>query len=231
MIYNDFHYGLSLLNTLYGITINEDEYEEIALIGWRLIGNKRTRLYRYSTTVSDCQQGVELPCNVEDIEAVTLNFEDWNYSTNNTPNGDINSADTEEYIESRKMFKSPYYISGKLVNYEQVGNMLYFDKPHGQVNILYKGLILDDDGLPEITDEEATALATYCAYILKFKEGIQTNNAGLIQLATTLKAQWNAQCDQARVAHYMTQNDWNNVLDAKTSWNRKQFGKTLKLYK
>ena len=29
----------------------------------------------------------------------------------------------------------------------------------------------------------------------------------------------------------MSQNDWDKVLDAKTSWNRKQFGKSLKLYK
>jgi hypothetical protein len=29
----------------------------------------------------------------------------------------------------------------------------------------------------------------------------------------------------------MTQNDWDNVLDVKTSWNRKQHGKSLKLYR
>ena len=58
--------------------------------------------------------------------------------------------------------------------------MLYFDKPHGKINILYKGLVLDNDGLPEITDKEATALATYCAYVIKFKEGIMTNNANIV---------------------------------------------------
>jgi len=58
--------------------------------------------------------------------------------------------------------------------------MLYFDKPYGKVNILYRGLILDDNGLPEITDKEALALATYCAYVIKFKEGIKTNNANIM---------------------------------------------------
>jgi hypothetical protein len=29
----------------------------------------------------------------------------------------------------------------------------------------------------------------------------------------------------------MSQNEWDEILDAKTSWNRKQFGKSLKLYK
>lgn len=228
---NSFYYGLSLLNTLYGIEMNEDTYEEMALVGWELIGNKRSKLYRYSVCVDDCSKGIELPCNCDILEAVTTDFEDWNYSTNTTPNGDINSAFVESYIEHRKAFKNPLYISGKLIPYERVGNTLYFDKPYGRINILYKGLVLDDNGLPEITDREANALAAYCAYISKFKEGLMTNNANIIQMANVLKSQWNLQCDQAREDHYMSQNEWNDVLDVKTSWNRKSHGKSLKLYR
>lgn len=231
MAMNDFHYGLSLLNTLYGITMSEEDWEEIALVGWGLIGNKRTRLYRYTTCVDDCSQGVQLPCNCEQIEAVTTNFEDWNYSTNDTPNGDLNSAFVESYIEHRKAFRQPLYMPGKLLSYERVGNTLYFDRPHGKVNILYKGLVLDEDGLPQITDKEATALATYCAYITKFKEGLKTNNATIIQMAEVLKSKWDVQCDQARSDYYLSQNEWNDILDCKTSWNRKSYGKSLKLYK
>lgn len=227
---NNFHYALSLMETLYGINMDEDSFEETALVAWNLIGNKRTRLYRYSVCVDDCSEGVELPCNVEDLEAVTTSFEEWAYTTNDTPNGDLNSAYVEEYIEHRKGFRDPHYLPGKLIHYERVGNMLYFDHPHGRINILYKGLILDDDGLPEITDKEALALATYCAYVVKFKEGLTTNNANIIQMANLLKQQWNIQCDQARCDHYMSQNEWDEVLDAKTSWNRKQFNKSFKIY-
>lgn len=228
---NDFHYAMSLMETLYGITMQEDQFEEAALVGWNLIGNKRTRLYRYSTCVSNCEEGVQLPCNADILEAVTTDFEEWNYSTNDTPNGDINSAFVESYIEHRKAFKDPLYASGKFIRYERVGDMLYFDKPHGKINILYKGVILDGDGLPRITDKEAMALATYCAYVSKFKEGLMTNNANIIGLANTLKQQWNVQCDQARVDYYMSQNDWDKVLDAKTSWDRKIHGKSLKVYR
>jgi hypothetical protein len=35
---------------------------------------------------------------------------------------------------------------------------------------------LDEDGLPEINDKEAVAIATYVAYVDKFKQGIITNN-------------------------------------------------------
>ena len=145
---NDFHYAMSLMETLYGITLQEDQFEETALVGWNLIGNKRTRLYRYSTCVSDCSEGVQLPCNADIIEAVTTNFEEWNYSTNDTPNGDIYTAFVEAYIENRKAFRDPLYAKGKFVKYERVGNMLYFDRPHGKINILYKGVLVDDSGLP-----------------------------------------------------------------------------------
>lgn len=228
---NPFHYAMSLMNTLYGITIPEDEWEEIALTGWNLIGNKRTRIYRFSTCINDCSQGVQLPCNVDSLEAVTTDFEEWNYSTNDTPNGNIHSAYVESYIEHRKAFRDPLYAKGKFIKYERVGDTLYFDRPHEQVNILYRGEILDDSGLPEITDKEATALATYCAYVIKYKEGIQTNNANIIALAENLRLKWLTQCDQARVGYYISQNEWDQILDAKTSWNRKQHGKSLKLYR
>ena len=231
MNYNNFKYGMTLTNMLYGIELPEDDWIEIASIGWGLIGNKRTRLYRYSTCVDNCSDGLQLPCNVEDIEAVTTAFEEWNYSTNDTPDGDLNSAYTEAYIESRKAFRHPMYVTGKFIKYERVGDKLYFDRPHGRINILYKGLILDDDDLPEITDKEATALATYVAYIIKYKEGLMTNNPNIIQSAESLRQKWLLQCDQARIDRYMSQNDWDQVLDARANWDRKQFGKSFKVFR
>lgn len=227
---NNFKYSMSLLNTMFGITIQEDDFEEIAIQGWNMIGNKRIRIYRYSTCVDECQDGVELPCNVDQLEAVTTDWEDWNYSTNDTPNGNIYSAFVESYIEHRKAFRDPLYASGKFINYERVGDKLYFDRPYGKINILYRGLQLDDDGLPEITDKEALAVATFCAYTIKYKEGLITNNPNIIALAENLRNQWLLRADQARNDYYMSQNEWNQVLDAKTSWNRKSHSRSFKMY-
>lgn len=228
---NNFHYALTLAEMLYGITIQEDDGEEILLTGWNLIGNKRTRLYRYKTCVYDCEQGVELPCNVDEIEAVTTDYEEWDWITNDTPNGNTHSAFIEHYIEHRKAFRNPLYARGKFIKYEKVGSMLYFDRPHEQINILYRGILVDDNGLPQITDSEARALATYLAYVIKYKEGIMTNNASIIQLAEDLRLKWLTQVDQARNDYYLSQNEIDQVLDAKTSWDRKQFNRSFKLYK
>ena len=58
----NFRYAMSLLETLFGLSIQEDLFEEIASVGWNLIGNKRTKIYRYQTEAT--KEGVELPCNV-----------------------------------------------------------------------------------------------------------------------------------------------------------------------
>jgi hypothetical protein len=38
-----------------------------------------------------------------------------------------------------------------------------------------------------ITDKEALAIATYIAYIKKYKEGLITNNGNIINLAQSLE--------------------------------------------
>lgn len=223
---NNFHYVSVLLDQLYGLEMENEDIEELGLIAWGLIGNKNTKLYRFCTYIGPDKK-VQLPCNVVEIEAITTDFEDWKEVTNYSEQGDNRTAFTEQYIEATKRNRNPFYISGKFVKYEQVGDILYFTENYGKINILYKGIVADDEGLPELTDKEATAIATYLAYISKYKEGLKTNNGNIIQLANTLELKWHKQCDQARVT-YLNQNDMNEILNVKDSWNRHTFGYSYK---
>ena len=223
---NNFHYVSVLLDMMYGLEVEDEDMEELGLQAWDLIGNKNTRLYSFQCTPNS-ENAIELPCNAISVEAVTTSFEDWNRSTNKSPNGDWNSASIENWIEGDKIFKSPYYVPGKLISYEQTGNTLYFPKNYGRLNILYKGILADEDGLPELTDKECRAIATYIAWVYKYKEGLKKNNTVMINLAQNLKQRWLKQCDQARVTQ-LNQNDMNEILDIKNSWNRKQYSYTYK---
>ena len=225
---NDFNYIYTVANSLYGLELEPEQFEELGLTAWNLIGNKTVRLYNYSADISCDDLSVQLPCNCDIIEAVTYNHEDWNYSTNKTVNGDYNSQFTEQYIEARKLYQAPLYVSGKYAKYERVGDTLYFDKDYGKVNILYKGIILDEDGLPQVNEKEALAIATYKAFATKQKQGWVTNNQNIIQLAQYLYQQWLKYCDSARVPLSIDQNTMNQVLDAKSSWNRKVYNKAYK---
>ena len=226
MAQNNFHYAISLAQMLYDIEGDIEDLEEIGLIAYNFIGNKNTRLYRATLDVNN---GVaKLPCNCDIIEAVTYCGEDWNYTSNQKNDGDVRSAYIENYIESRKAFSDPFYISGKYVKYKRVGDVLHIDTGLSKVNILYHGVELDEDGLPIINDKEAIAIAEYIAYVYKYKEAIRTNNGTILQMAQDLKQQWLFHCDAARVAEYVSQEEMNKILDVQSSWGRKVYGKSYK---
>lgn len=224
----NFHYAISQAQTLYDVDGDMEDLEEIGLIAYNKIGNKNTILKEIQLKV-DCQTGtIQLPCDVDTIEAVTYCGEDFNYTSNTKYNGDPYSAEVENYIESRKSFTSPYYISGKLVKYKKSGNILQVNKGLPVVNILYHSLQLDEDGLPDINDKEADAIAVYIAFVLKQKEAWRTHNQVIMQEAQQLRKHWLFMLDAARVPEHVSQNEMNDILDAKYSWDRKVYNKSYK---
>lgn len=225
----NFRYALTLAQTLYDVEGDSDNLIDIGLVAHNFIGNKFTQLHKETLDVN-CEDGsIQLPCGVNMIEAVTYcGMEDWNYTDNIKPNGDISSLYTENYIESRKAFLDPHYISGKFVKYRKVGDKLYVNKGLGKVNILYHSLILDEDGLPAINDKEAIAIAEYIAYVTKYKEAIRTNNQNVLRMAQELKQQWLFHCDAARVPEHVSQNEMDQILDALTAASWKTHGKSFK---
>lgn len=229
MATNNFHYAISQAQLLYDIEGDDEDLEEIGLIAYNFIGNKNTRLYKAQLDIN-CQDGsVQLPCNVDIIEAVTYcGPEDWNYTSNQKEHGDIQSSYTENYIESKKAFLDPFYLSGKYVNYRKEGNVLYVNKGFGKVNVLYQGILLDADGLPEINDKEAIAIAEYIAYVYKYKEAIRTNNQNVLKMAQELRQQWLFHCDAARVPEYVSQEEMDKILNVQSSWGRKLYNKSYK---
>lgn len=225
----NFHYAISLAQMLYDIEGDTDDLEEIGLIAYNFIGNKNTRLYKAMLDV-DCSDGsVLLPCNCDIIEAVTYcGFEDWNYTSNHKEYGDIQSLYNENYIESQKAYLDPFYIDGKYVKYKRVGDKLYVNKGLGKIQILYHGILLDDEGLPELNDKEAIAIAEYIAYVYKYKEAIRTNNQLILKMAQDLKQQWLFHCDAARVPEYVSQEEMDKILNVQSSWGRKVYNKSYK---
>lgn len=225
----NFHYALTLAQILHDVEGDIEDLEEIGLVAYNFIGNKNTQLNKIILDVN-CETGeIDLPCGVDFIEAVTYcGYEDWNYTSNSQNYGDSSSLYTENYIESQKTFLDPHYISGKFVKYRKIGNKLYVNKGLGKVIVLYHTELLDNDGLPEINEKEAIAIADYIAYVTKYKEAIRTNNKNILQLAQDLKQQWLFHCDAARVPEKISQNEVDQILNAQTSWDRKQYGRSYK---
>ena len=130
-------YGLC--DSLYGITPDENSFEDLALTAWEKIGTKHTRLYKYEGSVKD---GVlELPCNVDEIESVHVPVPDAQV-TSNTSNFPWENIWIESYIDRFPKFDSPYVQSGKLVKYDEGNKELYFSKNYPRIIIVYHGVIM-----------------------------------------------------------------------------------------
>ena len=96
------------------------------------------------------------------------------------------------------------------------------------VNILYKGYVVDDDGLPLLNEKEIDAIAGFCAFANMRKKALMTRDQNSMQLAMYLEQNWKLLCTQARVPIYINQNDMDEILNVSTSWDRKRFGKSFK---
>lgn len=225
----DFHYAQVLADQLYGTNIETEDFEELGLLAFDRIGNKRSILHKSCVRVSN-NNTITLPENCGRIEALTYDFEDANFDSPLHNYGDIDSINIENNIEQTKELTSPQYISGRYVKYTTNGNILYLkDDCKGKVlNLLYYENIVNDDDLPQITYKEALAIATYVAQVQMFKKAIATNNSGLMQMSQLLEKKLAYYIDQARIPDSVSQNEMNEILDTKFSYDRKVYGKSYK---
>lgn len=220
----DFHEALTRAQMLYDLEFTDmEQAEEIGLYAYEHIGNHHTHLYRATLDI-DHDGYAELPCNLYAIESVNEACrEDWESTSTVHEYGNIDSRAVEDFIESRKVRKDPIYQSGRLIRYRQEGNRIYVGPHVRRVIVLYHGEILDNDGLPYLTRKEIAAIADYIGYTFKYKEGYRQNNKAALQMAQDLEQKWLFHCDAARVPEFISQNDMDAILDAKTSWNRKKY--------
>lgn len=215
----------------YGLELNPDEFENIGITAWGLIGNKEFRLYKFTTVPLQDDSGayfIDLPCNCDYIEAVTKDYEDYQKTSNQNISGNNQNGWIEGYIESRKFNMNHLYSSGGFIKYTQIGNKIYLSDKFDKVNILYKGVIVDQEGLPFLSEFEVDAVAAFCAYVDDYKRARVTRDQVQMQLAQISEQKWKQKCSQARVPEYLNQNEMNEVLDVLVSWDRKRFGKSFK---
>lgn len=221
---NSFKSVYGLANSMYGITMDIDTFEDIALNGWELIGNKQTRLHRF---VADTENGkIKLPCNVDIIEAVYIPGL-VSQETSNAGTIEYINRSVEFYIESQKKEMNPFYNKGHLAKYRIEGDYIVLDKDYNNVTIIYHGIILDEEGLPYLSDKEVQALAAYVAYVQTYKKSLIKSDGNLVNLANVIKSDWVRLCNSARIPNHITQNDMNDVLDVKTRWDRKMYSKSF----
>lgn len=226
-----FKTGYTQIRELYGITLFPDEFESLGLIAWDKIGNNRFKWYKFQVEPTETDSGawyVDLPCNAFEIEAVTADYEDYQKTTPTTVAGNNQNGWIEGYVETRKYNTNFFYSSGKYIKYFREDNRLWLSDRFNKVNVLYKGFLVDDEGLPSLTEIEVDAIAAFCAYTDTFKKALVNRDQVTAQFAQMLQGIWLKRCTQARIPAYINQNEMDEILNVGATWDRKRFGKSFK---
>lgn len=223
----NFYAGMLHLSEIYGIPMIENDYENLALHAWDHIGNKNYRMYCFTTAT--VEREIQLPCNVDIVEAVLKRGEDHHKTDGvNSYSLDLLNANIENYVEGWKIPNDPMYEKGTYIQYEQVGQTLYFKENHHHVKVLYKGVLTDEVGLPLLNFKEVDAIAKYCAFVYYQKQAFMNKDQVSMQFAQLIYKQWQSACDDARTPIRLNQNDMDRLLNVQSSWDRKRFGISYK---
>lgn len=224
----NFYEAKAHLYEFYGIDMEDEVFESIALHAWDKINNKAYRFYKFSGKIKNNR--LSLPCNADIIEYVQGNGESRSTSSSVTNFNAYNeSSIIEESIENYKSNQSAYYGRGHYLEYVREGDDLVFPQDNITVTVLYKGVVLDADGLPKLNYKEIEAVAKYCAFVDSQRKAMITKDKGTFEIAMMMKQEWNVACASARTPIYFSQNDMDRILDVQSSWDRKSFGKSFKV--
>lgn len=229
-----FYTAYTQIQSLYGLSLSSDDFETSGIIAWDKIGNKKYRWYKYVVKPQqdhDNSWFVDLPCNCDIIEAVTAGYEDYQKTSSMHLPGELQNGWAEDYIEGRKFNTGFGYVPGKFVKYTRENNRLYLSDKFDSINIIYKGVLVDDEGLPSLNEKELDAVAAFCAFVDLRKKAIITKDQSTFSMAQYLEQNWKVLCTQARVPDYLNQNEMDEILNASTSWDRKLYGKSFKVIK
>lgn len=224
----NFYTAYTQLRELYGVELTPDQFETMGMIAWSKIGN---RFYTLKTDKVEVIDGfATIPCNVDEVEAVTTDNVPYQQSSAIKDHYNMQTEQyVENYIENTKGDQSPLYTRGNFVKFTKAGpSRIQVHQKSGTVNVLYKSVLYDEQGLPELNAKEVDAIAAYCAYADAFKKCLMTRNGDLANLAQVLEQKWLKLCDHARTPVNMTQNDMDMIGDVVRSWDRKTYKNSYK---
>lgn len=240
----DFMHGKYLLKRLFGIDLQEDDYIEDAYAVWRDIGNIAAAIHSYEAVVGE-DMLVVLPCNCEFIESVSTgkyNIDvdgdliiSYNESSNVVnPNSflpDIRLDNNQLLwpIQYNQLHPDGAFLDYSVIN-KDGAKYLQLDPRHIGYNItvIYRGIIMDDDGNPCITRKESEAIAYKINYIetqLAAYTGNDPERAKNLQLA---KQTSDIKMQAAKIPEYLSQNFLDQLLASKTRHDRKVFNSSYK---
>ena len=225
------------MQSLYPIHMTEDDFIETGYSIWRTIGNIAPEEHRFFATVPE-DFIIELPDDCEFIKGVTQ-IDDPKVITTWDSGGrkDRHIPSVQTLSTTPRRNESLNASAGESVNYKTLNkNTIEITSPElltRDIMVVYASLSTDEDGLPLLNDREVVAIAAEVARqqlaaqlfgairdktSLAQSQVIQT----MLQYVTTEAGRLMA---AAKIDEKITDDGIDKMLDIKTSWDRKVYGK------
>lgn len=235
----DFMYGKFLLKAYFDIVMQEGDYIEHAYNSYKEIGNSNKSKYTYVGTVSD-DRTIKLPCNLDSITSISTGADwsdvqgiSWNdhYNHSRSMSSFMSGLGSNGINNHQQMLTTK--ARGEFVPYRlhREGDRLvatFTEEYVGQnIQIVYAGICVDSDGNPLLNRREAEAIAYRLALMVTQKkmfmgDPIATSLFQILDLKVGKKMQ------AAKLPDDVTENEWNRILAAAQSHNRKVYWSSYK---
>ena len=229
--------GIAVLKTMYSMHIDEYDYIDIAVDALRDIKNFGTTEYITYATVGKTGK-VNIPCNVDIIDAVTTQHMGEKAFSSRVKVLTDEIVGTDTFVLSETIMKSigrnftpglggykgPGYISYQLDHH----SILVDKSLAGQrIAIAFTGIATDPEGYPLITRKQANALAAISARVLAVR-GANRGDKGLASMVEYYTNLAGRLFQAAAIPEDITDNDTDELLNCKTTFNRKSVNRPSK---
>jgi hypothetical protein len=227
--------ALARINNRYDIVIEKDDFIERAYYIWREIGNIATDEHYFEAIVDD-DGIVDLPTDCEFVRSVV--------TTETLPNRLNNPLYGNYYYDSEGRNRevrpdaktlsaessvriSDAYQHGTTVAYETGDGFIKVKSPtlhNRKVIVRYGAVNKDSDGLPLLNDKEVEAIATMMA-LQEAERMLFMGKKGSDVLVQYLTPKAERAMAAAKSDEKINDDAMDKILDVKTSWDRKVYGR------
>jgi len=232
--------GLINMKTKYGLHVDEYDYLDIAVDVLRDIRHYGTSEY-YAIVNTDEEGNFPLPCNVSMIDAVTGRKQGIKQFKDRIKYEMLDNYGNDHFFKaeniSRTLDWDSYFKPGLtgLVNPDgyisyQLNNdtvMLGKDYKNTSVVIAFTGISVDEEGFPLINRKQANALAASAAKYHILKKAMK-GEAKYVNMIELISGECARLVQAASIPENITDNELDELLDAKVTFNRKTFGRPTK---
>lgn len=200
------------------------EIADIAQIVLPKIGNEQKMVYHYfgkgstaSNIGGNLESVVEVPCNLQSIESVSVVKAGLN------KNMLIEKQVVVDQIRDKEVYrgasKSNLYPQGEFIRFQFLGDKIVIDEKYNDstIHIIYRGDLVDKDGLPLVNRREAEVVAHYWNFIRlqrRMFQGLPDN--GMMQLA---EQRYKEALIKARSLDSFTQNQLDRIVKSNKAMN------------